>query len=269
MPRIERALESVTIDGAWLAAYRASVGLLDDGSERLPPLALQIAAAPLHLAILADRRFPFRAFGLIHVAQRVVQNEDLERSSRLALSAHTTRAQRARRGMTFGLVTEARLDGRVAWSAETTVLAIAGATGSEPPGRPGPRSQANGHPVDSDTETDLRLEATLRVPEALGRRYAAIAGDLNPIHQHAWLARPFGFKRAIVHGTWTLARALAMAVVPVGSTYTLDARFRRPVELPSDIAVRVCTGPDLRRTRVVVSSPDGATIHVDALLVEG
>jgi acyl dehydratase len=268
MPRIERALEPVTVDRAWLAAYRASVGLPDDGPERLPPLALQIAAAPLHLAILADRRFPFRAFGLIHVAQRVVQSEGLEPSSRLALSAHTTQGQRARRGMTFGLVTEARVDGRVAWSGETTVLAIARASGSEPPPRPGPRAQTDPNPVEQDTETDLRFEATVRAPEALGRRYAAIAGDLNPIHQHAWVARPFGFRRAIVHGTWTLAHALALAEVPVSSAYTLDGRFRGPVELPSDIAVRAYSGLDELRTRVVVSSPDGATVHLDALLVE-
>jgi hypothetical protein len=56
--------------------------------------------------------------------------------------------------------------------------------------------------------------------------------------------------------------------VPVSSTYTLDARFRRPVELPSDIAVRAYSGLDESRTRVVVSSPDGATVHLDALLVE-
>jgi hypothetical protein len=44
LPRIERALAGATLDPAWLAAYRGSVGLSD--GARLPPLALQLAAAP-------------------------------------------------------------------------------------------------------------------------------------------------------------------------------------------------------------------------------
>jgi hypothetical protein len=38
----------------------------------LPPLALQLAASPMHMAILGDAQFPFRALGLVHMAQRVI-----------------------------------------------------------------------------------------------------------------------------------------------------------------------------------------------------
>ena len=93
------------------------------------------------------------------------------------------------------------------------------------------------------------------MPESTGRRYAAIAGDLNPIHQHALLARLFGFKRAIVHGTWTLARALALAELPRTDAFTLDATFRRPVELPSDILVRAWVGGHGPPDTVQVSQP--------------
>lgn len=34
----------------------------------------------------------------------------------------------------------------------------------------------------------------------LGRRYARVSGDINPIHLHALSARAFGFRRAIAHG---------------------------------------------------------------------
>jgi acyl dehydratase len=108
----------------------------------------------------------------------------------------------------------------------------------------------------------------LHVPESCGRRYAAIAGDLNPIHQHALLARPFGFKRAIVHGTWTLARALAIAGLPRSAAFNLNARFRRPVSLPSDVMVRAWAGDGEQRHTVVVSSPDGATTYLNMQLTE-
>ena len=43
----------------------------------------------------------------------------------------------------------------------------------------------------------------------LGRRYAAISGDYNPIHLGALSAKLFGFKQAIAHGMWSKARCLA------------------------------------------------------------
>lgn len=263
MPRIERALEAVTVDRRWLAAYRASVGLPAQPEAALPPLALQLAAAPLHLAILADRRFPFRALGLVHVAQTVVQDSAVDASARLDLSAFTTQALRVRRGMSFGLVTEAHIDGRRVWRAETTALAIDRSL----PAESAQREAAPAAAAEPASETLLQQETTLQLAESLGRRYAAIAGDWNPIHQHAWLARPFGLRRAIIHGTWTLARALAAAALPSSGAYRLEARFRRPVELPSSIVVRSYTGALGGRTRIEVSSPDGALVHASARVI--
>lgn len=108
---------------------------------------------------------------------------------------------------------------------------------------------------------------TLDAPEALGRRYAAIAGDLNPIHQHALLARPFGFKRAIVHGTWTLSAALGRAGLPMGDDYTLQVRFSKPVFLPS--RVLVATRAEGTGQAVRVTSLDGAVVHLSALVTPG
>ena len=50
---------AVMADPSWLAAYRRVCGLADDGA--LPTLAPQLMAAPLHLALLADRSFPIAA----------------------------------------------------------------------------------------------------------------------------------------------------------------------------------------------------------------
>ena len=53
------------------------------------------------------------------------------------------------------------------------------------------------------------LTATWSLPEDLGRRFAKVAGDRNPIHMYWWTARLFGFRRPIIHGMWTLARCMA------------------------------------------------------------
>jgi acyl dehydratase len=82
----------------------------------------------------------------------------------------------------------------------------------------------------------------------MGRRYAKVSGDFNPIHWHALTARPFGFKRAIVHGMWTLAACLARlgeALPTAGVTVRCD--FLKPVVLPSEVHFRagpLLEGPD-------------------------
>jgi acyl dehydratase len=256
LPRIERSLIGATLDPAWLKDYSDCVGL-KVGTE-LPPLALQLAAAPLHMAILGDPRFPFRALGLVHMAQRVTQTRTIPADATLDLRAYSTDARWEKRGMSFGLVTEARCDGTLVWRGETRALAPGKSQFSTAAGARGPDDQ---DALDGDPP---RCEHRLHVPESTGRRYAAIAGDLNPIHQHALLARLFGFRRAIVHGTWTLARALALAGLPQTEAFRLDATFRRPVELPSDVLVRAWADGPGRPDSVQVCSPDGATtfLHV-------
>lgn len=262
LPRIERAISAATLDPAWLRAYHDSIGLANAPGGTLAPLTLQIAAAPLHLSILADARFPFRALGLVHMTQSVTQTRAIPATARLDLLAYCADARWEKRGMSFCLVTEARCDGQLVWRAHTRALA---------PGKSlwvPPAVTQRSEEVDTPEAACLLYEQALHLPESTGRHYAAIAGDLNPIHQHALLARLFGFKRAIIHGTWTLARALSMADLPRGTTFNLEARFRRPVSLPSDVMVRAWAGHGEPRHTVVVSSPDGATTYLNMQLTE-
>jgi len=258
LPRIERSLAGATLDPAWLKAYADCVGLKVGAA--LPPLALQLAAAPLHMAILGDPRFPFRALGLVHMAQRVTQTRAIPPDATLDLLAYSTDARWEKRGMSFALVTEARWGGELVWRAETRALA---------PGKTlAPAQAAAASSTDEPAGTMPARDERLHVPESTGRRYAAIAGDLNPIHQHALLARLFGFRRAIVHGTWTLARALALAELPRTDAFTLEAQFRRPVELPSDILVRAWVGGQGRPDWIEVSNCDGAKPCINVQIVE-
>lgn len=259
LPYIERELPVGRLDSQWLRAYCRSVGLKRGGADYLPPLALQIAAAPLHMAILADARFPFPAMGLVHLSQGVTQTQPIAADARLALRAFTSDARLEKRGMSFGLITEASLEGQLVWRGETRALAL------DRSARVGP-SAGRGKPA-APPEPALQLyrEALVQVPESCGRRYAAIAGDLNPIHQRAWMARLFGFRRAIVHGTWTLARALVEADLSRLPAYTLEAHFRRPVELPSEILIRAFADGQAQH-RVEVSRPGARQTFIDVRL---
>lgn len=69
----------------------------------------------------------------------------------------------------------------------------------------------------------------------LGRRYAAVSGDRNPIHLHALTAKPLGFPRAIAHGMWTKARCLAALESRLPDAFSVDVRFRKPILLPGRV----------------------------------
>jgi len=258
MPCIERSLPAGSFAPKWLKAYCDCIGLPAVPQDCLPPLALQIAAAPLHMAILADVAFPFPALGLVHMTQNVTQTKPIPADASLTLRAYSGDAQLEKRGMSFCLITEASLLGEVVWRGETRALAI------DRSRQAAPSNAQDRAPGESAVPTKSRCEIRLQVQEPTGRHYAAIAGDLNPIHQHALLARLFGFRRAIVHGTWTLARALVLAELSQLPAYSLQARFRRPVELPSAIRIRACT--EGQQHSVQVLSDDGLQSFIEVQL---
>ena len=74
-----------------------------------------------------------------------------------------------------------------------------------------------------------------RLPADLGRRYAAVSGDVNPIHLSALSAKAFGFPRAIAHGMCTHARVLAALQPRLPQVYEVSVQFIKPVLLPSTV----------------------------------
>ena len=73
------------------------------------------------------------------------------------------------------------------------------------------------------------------LPAGLGRRYAAVSGDRNPIHLYAATAKAFGFRRQIVHGMWAKARCLAALQGRLPGACTVQVAFRRPITLPGSV----------------------------------
>ena len=253
LPTLERSALGVVADPTWLSDYRRVCGLADDGS--LPTLAPQLMAAPLHLELLADRAFPIAAMGIVHVANRTEERVRLPDGAALDLVARVAGSRETALGVEIDLVTEATLAGALAWKTTTTALSRRrGEASGERPKREVPAAGVEGAPLRS---------VIVRVPEDTGRRYARIAGDLNPIHQRAWLARPFGFRTAIVHGTWTVARALAECQddLPLRPR-VVEVRFRKPVPLPSSAVVSAWRRAD-GALDITVAPPKGGTAHVE------
>jgi len=224
VPRLESHASGVMVDAAWLRNFRTLADSPD--GDTLPLMAPQILAGPLHAQVLSDPAMPVGVLGLVHVRQQITQLRPIPATAPLDLDVWLQGHRPARQGAELDLHTSVRLHGEVAWEGVTTALARG----------PWKDDQADGAPPEADPLPDASA-VSWRVPEDIGRRWRHVAGDPNPIHLHRLVARPFGFKAAIAHGTWLLARILGTLGEADGPA-TVDARFRRPVFLPATASFR-------------------------------
>ena len=74
------------------------------------------------------------------------------------------------------------------------------------------------------------------MPDDIGRRYAAVSGDRNPIHLHPLSARLFGMPKPIAHGMWLKARCLALLQGELPDAYAAEVSFKLPVYLPGKVS---------------------------------
>jgi len=225
IPDLELSLAHVQAERARVAEYARVCAFAP--AQELPATFVHVLAFPLHLALMSDGRFPLAAVGLVHIANRIAQQRPIRLDEPLELRVRATPLLAHPRGRTFALISEARVDGELVWWECSTMLRRGPGSGSQR------GEQAPALPFGADGER-------WRLGEDLGRRYAAVSGDRNPIHMHALSARALGFPRAIAHGMWTKARCLA-ALQQAGSAqlngaFSVDVRFRRPILLPTTVA---------------------------------
>lgn len=257
IPRIEIRREGVRVDPEVLARYRRMCGFAD-GLE-LPMTFPQMLAGDLHIGLLADARFPLPVAGIVHFENRIEQHAALPADATYDLTAWVEGHREASRGVLFDIETRLSRAGREVWSATTTVLSRTPEAKRGPKPEKPPKAE---RPAAQGLEVTPLRTALFRLPADLGRRYSALAGDYNPIHLSALTARPFGFKRAIIHGMWSLARCLGEAeddLPPAPRVCTV--RFERPVFLPGRVHLVVTAGAAPGDIDFALTSPDLRTRH--------
>jgi hypothetical protein len=223
VPDLELSLDGVKPDAETIAAYAKVCGF--PLRDNLPPTYPHVLAFPLHMSVMADGCFPFGAVGLVHIENRIVQHRPIAISEELKVCVRPTSLQPHKNGRTFSLVTEVWSGRQKAWESVSTMLRRG--SGEKSAGKPRSDSEAD--------EPGLTPSAEWRLGGDLGRRYAAVSGDRNPIHMHALTAKPLGFPSAIAHGMWTKARCLAALEGRLPDAFAVDVRFRKPIRLPGKV----------------------------------
>jgi acyl dehydratase len=190
--------------------------------DELPATYPHVLAFPLQMRLMTDGSFPFSPVGLVHIGNRIELRRPLRVGEELEIRVRPGRVEDHPKGRSFDIATDVRVDGELAWREESTML-----------------SRGGGGSAREDAATkdpaDFRFVAEWRLPGDLGRRYAAVSGDRNPIHMHSLTAKLFGFPRAIAHGMWTKARCLAALEPSLPDAYEVSVEFRKPILLPGRV----------------------------------
>lgn len=222
VPRIEATLKGYELDGGKLHDYRRVCGFAE--RPYLPVALPHVLAMPLHMEMLTHAAFPIGLLGLVHVSNSITQYRRARVDETLDLQAVIEGHRETERGQEFDLLTYLKVDDELVWEERCTFLA---------------RDRSKSRPKDAGERrapeplADAEL-TSFAAPSGIGREYALVSGDYNPIHLSALTAKAFGFPRAIAHGMWTLGRIAAELEDrwPKGRT-RYDVEFKQPVLLPA------------------------------------
>jgi acyl dehydratase len=225
LPAGRLARAGIRADPAQVADYARVCGF--PLADTLPVTFPHLLAFPLQVALMADPAFPLALPGLVHVRNRISVLRPVSAAEELGVEVWAERFAAHVRGATVDLCASVSAGGAEVWRGRSTYLAR-GATA--PAGAP-----------DADVTVSVvaldRTAAQWRVPADAGRRYAKVSGDVNPIHLSSLSAKAFGFKRAIAHGMWVQARALAALSGRLPAAADVDVAFRKPLFLPSMVTL--------------------------------
>jgi acyl dehydratase len=233
-------LPDVEVDREHLAGYCHVCGFRL--SDQLPVTYPQVLSFPLAMRLMTDREFPFPLLGLVHIVNRIEQRRPVGTDEPLTLAVRAENLRPHDKGRQVDLVTDVLVDGEQVLTGTATYLHRGGGSSEganderadEGSSASGSGGSGDGKPGEVP-EQELRRAATWKVPGHIGRAYAAVSGDRNPIHMHSLTARLFGFPSAIAHGMWMKARCLAAFEGRLPDALETEVAFKKPMLLPARV----------------------------------
>jgi hypothetical protein len=220
LPDLALSRCEVAIEAEHVSSYAALCGF--PRKDVLPLPYPHLLAFGLHLEIMADRSFPFPAIGTVHLENSITQHRPIALTEALDVTARPADLRPHAKGQVFDLLTSVHSAGELVWEETSTFLRRGAGSDDASPGTSLPDAPPTG--------------TVWKVPADLGRRYAAVSGDRNPIHLYALTAKAFGFPRQIAHGMWSMARCVGALENRLPDRVRVDVAFKKPILLPGSVA---------------------------------
>jgi acyl dehydratase len=233
-------------------------------SDLLPPTYLHLLAFPLGIALMTKPEFPFPLLGLVHVGNEISQHRPVHADERVTVRTRAAGLRSHPSGRVVDLLSEALVGDEPVWQELSSYLHREQAAGADQDRARQDRARQDRARQDRARQDRARQDRAgqdragqqpaangpvIRWQAAadIGRRYAAVSGDRNPIHLHALTARVFGFRAAIAHGMWLKARTLAAFAGRLPERLRVEVAFKTPVFLPSTVELQAApTDPGWR-----------------------
>lgn len=249
LPDLRLTRPGVRIDADHVAAYAAVCGF--ERREALPLTYPHMLAFGLHMGIMTDASFPYPAIGTVHLRNAISQHRPIAPTETLDVTATATNLRAHAKGKAFDLVTRVTSDGETVWESTSTYLRI---------GKGDKDAPAEGTPFDVVPSNGVQW----KLAGNLGRRYAAVSGDHNPIHLYPLTAKAFGFPRQIAHGMWSKARCVAAIATRLPDEVTVEVEFKKPILLPGTVAFgsRVVDDGPIRGIDFSLTNPKSGAPHL-------
>jgi acyl dehydratase len=218
---LTRTRPPVTVERAHVEAYASVCGFPSKDVVPLPYPHLLVF--DLQMAIMSDRAFPEPAIGTVHLENSITQHRPIAVGETLDVVARVGAPVAHPKGRVYEFVTEVRADGALVWEETSAYL------------RRGPGADGASYGMELPPAAPSPVQ--WRLPADLGRRYAAVSGDANPIHLYPVTAKALGFPRQIAHGMWTMARCVAALENRLPDAVRVDVAFKKPVLLPGTVVL--------------------------------
>jgi hypothetical protein len=248
--------KEIRINNAHCERYNKAVHWKLGIASVIHPNYLQVLTLPMQLQMMINEPFPFKPMGLVHLANHIEVNCLPEQNAKLMLQTSFNGLIRHQKGWVFSVLSEGFVNGELAIAATSYYLSRqrhvhvtkhADPTSDLSVDEADPMSTlmptiSPEMPIIDDLLPPFDVSYDMSFPLGIGRQYARVSGDFNPIHLTRWTAKLMGFKQAIAHGMYSKALCLsvvmkkemehrkgALAQTPM----QFSTQFMQPIYLPT------------------------------------
>ncbi len=232
-------LKNYQLDKDIIHNYKKVCGFTKIDTNVVPISYLQSLFIGLLGKYIISSYFPITPLGLIHTYQSFEQERAIKDTESIDLSCSLVGVNKIEKGIETIFKLEVVSNDEIVWEGTSIFLTKTDTIKKK-------RSSKK-------EETFLKKQEIINIPKGTGLKYAKVSGDFNPHHLYSILAKAFGFKKAIVHGMWSLASVIANIdkTYPLDGECKIEAFFKLPVFMPATTALGYETGNDDQGNAIV------------------
>lgn len=237
LPRIKVSVHNISVNKEKLKKYMAICEFKDNGF--LPLLYPHVFSAPKHMTILSHKLFPIPVMGTLHYRNHSIQHRLIRIDEALDIDVELVESRIVKQGLEIDYTIQVKTEGELVWESITTYLKK---------GKFGKDFQISSNsdiiiPMSENVE-----KIDLYIPENIGKKYARICSDYNPIHISKTVAKLSGFKRDIAHAMWATANAMSKLHIDISShPIRVDLVFKGPLFLDSHSHILTAQSSEVTR----------------------